>query len=86
MTLAHFIIETDIPVGVAMSFMALGHKIIATAEINLYPGDECVVRLSDGEILTIKRGNEFIIYPATKDYLTADFYNQLGTKIEVNIK
>jgi hypothetical protein len=80
MTLAHFVVETDIPAGVAMSFTALGHKIIATAKLDLIPGDECVVRLSDGEIITIKQGNEFIIYPAAKDHLTDDL---LGIKWEL---
>ena len=79
-TIAHFVIENDIPAGVSIVYAALGQKIVTQAKIDLHPGDECVVRLSDAEMLVIKHGDDFIIYPAARKHLTEDFYKGLGTK------
>ena len=79
-TLGHFVLETDIPAGVSMSFTVLGHRIMTQAKVDLHPGDECVIRLSDAEILVIRQGVNFIVYPSAAEHLTEDFYKWLGTK------
>ena len=79
-TLGHFVLETDIPVGVSMSFTALGQRLTTQAKVDLHTGDECVIRLSDAEILVIKQGDNFIIYPAAAEHLAEDFYKGIGMK------